>query len=174
MNSVPCCIQTRIRNSKFQARKRGNLFGYLYMIWLIPRVLSYSAFLLASFLAACHTGGRAGEKPGNEVPRQAFEREGGKSEYSSVREQNRRARCPASSCHPVYEFNTSLRLAVGQLVNSFLSHPWGEDSAYERDGDASRKFWIKPLKETNLGVAQPFFFTPKSDHFKLWLHESSK
>ena len=28
---------------------------------------------------------------------------------------------------------------------------------YERDGDDRRKFWIKPLKETNLGVAQPFF-----------------
>ena len=31
------------------------------------------------------------------------------------------------------------------------------DSAYERGGDASRKFWIKPLKETDLGVAQAFF-----------------
>ena len=30
-------------------------------------------------------------------------------------------------------------------------------SAYERGGDASRKFWIKPLKETDLGVAQAFF-----------------
>ena len=47
------------------------------------------------------------------------------------------------------------------------------DSAYEKGGDARRKFWIKPLMETNLGVAQPFL-TPKSDHFKLWLHESSK
>ena len=24
-------------------------------------------------------------------------------------------------------------------------------------GNARRKFWLKPLKETNLGVAQPFF-----------------
>ena len=40
-------------------------------------------------------------------------------------------------------------------------------------GDDRQKFWIKPLKETNLGVAQPFF-EPESDHFKLWLHESSK
>ena len=31
------------------------------------------------------------------------------------------------------------------------------DSHYERDGDACRKFWIKPLKETDLGVAQAFF-----------------
>ena len=29
----------------------------------------------------------------------------------------------------------------------------GGDSAYERGGDARQKFWIKPLKETNLGVA---------------------
>ena len=31
------------------------------------------------------------------------------------------------------------------------------DSAYERGGDARRKFWIKPLKETDLGGAQAFF-----------------
>ena len=35
--------------------------------------------------------------------------------------------------------------------------PWGRDSAYERGGDARRKFWIKPLKENHLGVAQDFF-----------------
>ena len=28
---------------------------------------------------------------------------------------------------------------------------------YEKGGDARRKFWIKLLKEANLGVAQPFF-----------------
>ena len=28
---------------------------------------------------------------------------------------------------------------------------------YERGGDAGREFWIKPVKETNLGMAQPFF-----------------
>ena len=28
---------------------------------------------------------------------------------------------------------------------------------YESDGDARQKVWIKPLKETNLGVAQAFF-----------------
>ena len=33
----------------------------------------------------------------------------------------------------------------------------GGDSAYERGGDARRKFWIKPLKETDLGEAQTFF-----------------
>ena len=40
----------------------------------------------------------------------------------------------------------------------------GGQSAYERGGDARRKFLIKPLKETDLGVAQAFFFTPKRDH----------
>ena len=34
---------------------------------------------------------------------------------------------------------------------------WGVDSTYERGGDARQKFWIKPLKETGLGVAQAFF-----------------
>ena len=33
----------------------------------------------------------------------------------------------------------------------------GGVSAYERGGDARRKFWIKPQKETDLGVAQAFF-----------------
>ena len=32
-----------------------------------------------------------------------------------------------------------------------------ENSAYERGGDVRRKFWIEPLKETDLGVAQAFF-----------------
>ena len=35
--------------------------------------------------------------------------------------------------------------------------PGGGDSAYERGGDARRKFWIKPIKETDLGVAEAFF-----------------
>ena len=29
----------------------------------------------------------------------------------------------------------------------------GGDSAYEMGGDACRKFWFKPLKETDLGMA---------------------
>ena len=43
-------------------------------------------------------------------------------------------------------------------------------SAYERGGDARRKFWIKPLKETDLGVAQPpkIFLTPKRDHAEIY------
>ena len=32
----------------------------------------------------------------------------------------------------------------------------GGDSAYKRGGDACPKFWIKPLKEADLGVAQAF------------------
>ena len=31
------------------------------------------------------------------------------------------------------------------------------DSHMKGGGDARRKFWIKPLKETELGMAQPFF-----------------
>ena len=39
----------------------------------------------------------------------------------------------------------------------------GGDSAYEMAGnDALEKFWIKPLKETDLGVAQAFL-TPKRE-----------
>ena len=42
------------------------------------------------------------------------------------------------------------------MINTEQSPPGG-DSAYERGGEARRKFWIKPLKETDLGVAQAFF-----------------
>ena len=38
---------------------------------------------------------------------------------------------------------------------AYLQSRGGGGLPYERDGDARRKFWIKPLKETNLGVAQP-------------------
>ena len=33
----------------------------------------------------------------------------------------------------------------------------GGQFPYKRGGDARQKFWIKPLKETNLGVGPPFF-----------------
>ena len=33
----------------------------------------------------------------------------------------------------------------------------GGDTAYERGGDARRKFLIKPQKETDMGVAHAFF-----------------
>ena len=48
----------------------------------------------------------------------------------------------------------------------------GGDSAYERGEDAHRKFWIKPLKETDLGVAQAFL-TPKRDHVKTQTNEKT-
>ena len=42
----------------------------------------------------------------------------------------------------------------------------GGDSTYERGGDAHRKFWIKPLQETNLGVVQAFFLPLKETMLK--------
>ena len=48
--------------------------------------------------------------------------------------------------------------ALSCLVLSMLSRrEGGGDPAYERGGDARWKFWIKPLKETDLGGAQAFF-----------------
>ena len=41
------------------------------------------------------------------------------------------------------------------------SPPGGGGLPYKRDGDARRKFWIKPLKEIYLGVAQSFFWPLK-------------
>ena len=35
--------------------------------------------------------------------------------------------------------------------------PLGGDSPYKRGGDACQKFSIKPLKETDLGMAQAFY-----------------
>ena len=51
-----------------------------------------------------------------------------------------------------YKLRWLLKIATVQGLN-----PGGGDLAYERGGDARRKFWIKPLKETDLGVAQAFF-----------------
>ena len=56
----------------------------------------------------------------------------------------------------------------------------GGNSAYERGGDARRKLWTKPLKESDLGVALAFFWPQKetmSKHRqtrKLGLYEWSK
>ena len=44
---------------------------------------------------------------------------------------------------------------------------------YERGGDARQKFWINPLKETNLDMAYPFF-DPWERPFKTlitWIEE---
>ena len=58
---------------------------------------------------------------------------------------------------------TSALLVTKHFINKHLDNPPGTgDSAYERGGDARQKFWIKPLKETDLGVAQAFL-TPKRD-----------
>ena len=38
--------------------------------------------------------------------------------------------------------------------NMYIFYPGG--LTYERGEDASGTFWIKPLKETNLGVGLPF------------------
>ena len=46
-----------------------------------------------------------------------------------------------------------------------INIPGAGDSAYERGGDARQKFWIKPLKETGLGVAK-LFLIPKRGHVK--------
>ena len=45
------------------------------------------------------------------------------------------------------------------IVLGFLCHNCygGGGLPYESDGDARRKIRIKPLKETNLGVAQALF-----------------
>ena len=57
-------------------------------------------------------------------------------------------------------FKTEKNLQGREKFLHFEFGPGG-DSAYERGGDARRKLWIKPLKETNLGVAQAFFWPLK-------------
>ena len=54
--------------------------------------------------------------------------------------------------------NTTVCIDLMGLKVSKWNKPGGRggDSAYERGGDTPRKFWIKPLKETDLGVAQAF------------------
>ena len=44
-----------------------------------------------------------------------------------------------------------------QAMHHPISPGGGGDSAYEGGTDARQKFWIKTLKETDLGVAQAFF-----------------
>ena len=53
--------------------------------------------------------------------------------------------------------NNKQTTVISKMSPSQSSAGWGGDSTYERGGDAHRKFWIKPLKETDLGVAQAFF-----------------
>ena len=61
-------------------------------------------------------------------------------------------------------------------MNTMKALGWGGggNSAYKRSGDARRKFLIKPLKKTDLGVAQAFLFlTPKRDHVKIQTNEKT-
>ena len=50
----------------------------------------------------------------------------------------------------------SLPVDLGSKIYTIFPPPPGGDP-YERDGDARRKIRIKPLKKTNLGVAQGLF-----------------
>ena len=56
-----------------------------------------------------------------------------------------------------------------EIFDEFALGPGGgEDSAYERGGDARRKILIKTLKETDLDVAQAFFWPLKETILKHW------
>ena len=58
------------------------------------------------------------------------------------------------------EFLLEVCRPVLQILTLFQTKKFRGDSythAYERGVDARRKFWIKPLKETDLGVAKAFF-----------------
>ena len=58
---------------------------------------------------------------------------------------------------PLYQvIYSSLKDLPSHSHGHFATGAGGGGSAYERDGDARGKFWIKPLKETDLGVAQAF------------------
>ena len=43
------------------------------------------------------------------------------------------------------------------LMEGVVGRPGRGELPYEMGGVVRRKFWMKPLKETNLGVAQPLF-----------------
>ena len=52
--------------------------------------------------------------------------------------------------------NNQFHIFVQKLIQNTVLKARG-DSEYERGGDARQKFWIKPIKETDLGVAWAFF-----------------
>ena len=56
---------------------------------------------------------------------------------------------------------------ISSIVPVIHNAGGGGESAYERGRDARRKFWIKPLKETYLGVAQAFFVPWKRPRYTL-------
>ena len=51
----------------------------------------------------------------------------------------------------------TLRIHISWSRSYDFAPGGGGDSAYEKGGGTRRKFWIKLLKETDLGVAQAFF-----------------
>ena len=55
-----------------------------------------------------------------------------------------------------YLWKASFIQTGNYTIHDPLFCPGGE-LPYERGGDARKEFWIKPLKETKLGVAQTFF-----------------
>ena len=69
-------------------------------------------------------------------------------------------KCP-SSFHDGWKAHSQVeKITMQKTIRHVINHRpgGGGELPYERGGDGRRKFWIKPLKETNLGVvAQPFF-----------------
>ena len=55
-----------------------------------------------------------------------------------------------------FHINETEAWGYSEMANKETQIRGGGGSAYERGGDARRKFWIKLLKETYLGVAQAF------------------
>ena len=72
---------------------------------------------------------------GNSVPEFKWEKNG---HQSCLPDRVFAIFCDVSRCHAICIFLTRGGLPYGRV------------------GDARRKFWIKPVKETNLGVGQPF------------------
>ena len=66
---------------------------------------------------------------------------------------------PSPDLHKTFHLrNTNENLRTVELHQHFV--PGGGGGAgllYKNDGDAGRKYYIYPLKETNLGVARDFF-----------------
>ena len=90
-----------------------------------------------------------------------------------------------NACFSLYHECVQRRTQLSRCLSSYVSISHGDKSGevlargagglpYERSGDARGKFWIKRPKGDQSGRGPNLFLTPKSDHFKLWLHESSK
>ena len=79
--------------------------------------------------------------------------------WALVKSKNKRKSRPS---HPFPKSAAGIR-AWFLLISKGTKGKWRRDSHMK---GACQKFWIKPLKETNLGMAQPIL-PPKRDHFKL-------